>query len=62
MKPGFHTPGIIAYSAGALAAWLTTAVIPFFIPPLNGIITAAIVYVILDLFLGRGAEKANSEN
>jgi predicted PurR-regulated permease PerM len=49
MKPGFHIPGIIAYSAGALAAWLTTAAVPFFIPPLNGIITAAAVYVILEI-------------
>jgi hypothetical protein len=62
MKPGFHIPGIIAYALGALAAWLTTAVVPFFIPPLNGIITAAIVYVVLDLVLARGAEKAASEN
>jgi hypothetical protein len=53
MKPGFHIPGIIAYGGGALTAWLTMAVVPFFIPPLNGIITAALVYVILDLILGR---------
>jgi tetrahydromethanopterin S-methyltransferase subunit C len=61
MKPGFHIPGIIAYGFGALAAWLTTAVIPFFIPPLNGIIVAAVVYIVLDIILGHRAEKANSK-
>jgi cytosine permease len=53
MKPGFHIPGILAYGVGALTAWLTTEVIPFFIPPLNGIIVAVVVYVILDLILGQ---------
>jgi hypothetical protein len=62
MKPGFHIPGIIAYGAGALAAWVTTAVVPFFIPPLNGIIVAAAAYVVLDLVLARGAAKTASKN
>jgi cytosine permease len=62
VKQGFHIPGIIAYGCGALAAWLSTGVIPFFIPPLNGIMTAAIVYGIPDLVSGRRAEKANSNN
>jgi cytosine permease len=53
---GFHLPGIIAYGAGALSAWLTTAVIPLFIPPLNGIIAAMAVYVILEMVL-RGYKK-----
>jgi cytosine permease len=48
MKRGFYIPGIIAYGTGALIAWLTTAVVPFFIPPLNGILASAAVYVILD--------------
>jgi hypothetical protein len=48
LKSGFYIPGIIAYTAGALIAWLTTAVCPFFIPPLNGIVVAALVYVILE--------------
>jgi hypothetical protein len=51
MKHGFYGPGIIAYAAGTLIAWLTTAVVPFFIPPVNGIITAAVVYVILEMIL-----------
>jgi cytosine permease len=46
MKLDFHIPGLIAYALGALAAWITTSVFPFFIPPLNGIITAAAVYVV----------------
>jgi cytosine permease len=53
IKPGFHIPGLIAYALGALAAWLTTAVFPFFIPPLNGIIIAAAAYVILEKLLRR---------
>jgi hypothetical protein len=57
MKPGFYIPGIIAYGCGALTAWLTAAVVPFFIPPLNGIIAAAAVYLILDLILGRKRAK-----
>jgi cytosine permease len=52
MKPGFHIPGIIAYGCGALTAWLTTGVVPFFIPPLNGIVVAAVVYIMLDIMLG----------
>jgi cytosine permease len=48
---GFHLPGIIAYGAGALTAWLTTAALPFFIPPLNGIIAAAAAYILLEKFL-----------
>jgi cytosine permease len=57
MKPGFHIPGIIAYGCGALAAWLTTGVVPFFIPSLNGIITAAAVYVMVDIILRRKKAK-----
>jgi cytosine permease len=60
MNQGFHIPGIIAYGCGALAAWLTTAVIPFFITPLNGIIVAAVVYVILELIFKRRTAKADS--
>jgi cytosine permease len=48
MKPGFHLPGIVAYAAGALIAWLTGAVYLFFIPPLNGIVIAAAVYVLMN--------------
>jgi cytosine permease len=58
MKPDFHIPGIIAYGCGAFTAWLTTAIVPFFIPPLNGIIVAAMVYVILEMvFRGYKKEK-----
>jgi cytosine permease len=48
---GFHLPGIAAYGAGVLTAWLTTAALPFFIPPLNGIIAAAAAYILLEKFL-----------
>jgi cytosine permease len=61
IKSGFHIPGVIAYGCGAFTAWLTTGVVPFFIPPLNGIIAAAVVYVIPDLILGRKRAKADPE-
>jgi cytosine permease len=57
MNAGFHVPGIIAYALGALIAWLTAAVIPFFIPPLNGIVIAAAVYVVLEKLLPRCTSK-----
>jgi phosphate/sulfate permease len=57
MNPGFYIPGIIAYGAGALTAWLTTAVVSFFIPPLNGIVVAALVYVILDRYLPKKGKR-----
>jgi cytosine permease len=57
MKSGFYIPGIIAYGAGALIAWLTTAVCLFFIPPLNGIVVAALVYVILDRYLPKKGKR-----
>jgi cytosine permease len=60
MKPGFHIPGIIAYGFGVLAAWLTAAVIPFFIPSLNGILAAALVYIISEKLLPSSASKASS--
>jgi hypothetical protein len=46
MKLDFHIPGLNADALGALAAWITNSVFPFFIPPLHGIITAAAVYVV----------------
>jgi cytosine permease len=48
VKPAFHIPGLIAYGLGALTAWITSGALPFFIPPLNGILTSALVYVILE--------------
>jgi hypothetical protein len=51
MKQGFHIPGLIAYTLGALSAWITTSALPFFIPPLNGIIIAAAAYVVLEIIL-----------
>jgi cytosine/uracil/thiamine/allantoin permease len=48
VKSGFHIPGLIAYASGALIAWITAGALPFFIPPLNGILVSALVYVILE--------------
>jgi cytosine permease len=50
LRPGFHLPGLIAYGLGAFAAWLTGGAFPFFIPPLNGIIVAMAVYMVLERF------------
>jgi hypothetical protein len=58
--PGFHLPGIVAYAAGALTAWFTGTVCPFFIPALNGIAIAAAVYVLLtNGAFARGTANAN---
>jgi cytosine permease len=51
LRPGFYLPGIIAYVLGALSAWLTTAAVPFFIPPCNGIIVAGAAYIISEKLL-----------
>ncbi|MDR1900977.1 MAG: hypothetical protein LBQ88_01660, partial [Treponema sp.] len=48
LRLGFHPPGVIAYGLGASAAWLTGGVVPFFIPPLNGILVAMAVYMVLE--------------
>jgi cytosine permease len=51
MRPGFHIPALAAYALGVFIAWITTSVVPFFIPPLNGIITAALLYIMLNRLL-----------
>jgi cytosine permease len=48
LRPGFHLPGLVAYGLGAFTAWLTGSAAPFFIPPVNGIIAAMAVYMVLE--------------
>jgi cytosine permease len=57
MRSGFHVPGIVAYALGVFTAWITTSAVPFFIPPLNGIITAALVYIVLKKLLLPAASR-----
>jgi cytosine permease len=45
--PGVNWAGMIAFVLGAAAAFITANVVPFFIAPVNGIIIAIIVYVLL---------------
>jgi cytosine permease len=56
--PGFHLPGLAAYGLGALAAWFTGAMVPFFIPSVNGIIVAMAAYMVLEkIFIRRAGSK-----
>ncbi|MDR1930300.1 MAG: cytosine permease [Treponema sp.] len=61
LRPGFHPPGLAAYGFGALTAWLSGGVLPFFIPPVNGILAAVAVYLVLDSLYreGRGQRGKN---
>lgn len=58
IRSGFHAPGVISFAAGAFIACLTGGTfaaipflaflnVPFFIAPINGIIVAMVVYIIL---------------
>ena len=64
IRKGFHAPGVIAFVAGALVACMTGGTfaaipflaflnVPFFIGPINGIIVALIVYVIIAKAAGK---------
>lgn len=69
IKPGFHTPGIIAFILGVLVACITGGTFatylpgvvealpflntPFFAGPINGILVSLIAYSVL----GRGTAK-----
>jgi cytosine permease len=44
---GINWAGFIAYALGAVAAYLTANVIPFFVAPINGIVISVIAYIIL---------------
>lgn len=66
MREGFYAPGLIAFIAGALVACITGGTFaaipflsflnfPFFIGPINGIIVAMIVYVIIEKAKGKKA-------
>ena len=57
MREGFYAPGIVSFLAGALVACVTGGTfasipvlsflnIPFFIGPVNGIVTAILVYIV----------------
>ncbi|MDR1894936.1 MAG: cytosine permease [Spirochaetales bacterium] len=59
LRPGFHLPGLIAYGLGALTAWRTGGALPFLIPPVNGIIVAIAVYMVLEKLFRRNREKSH---
>jgi cytosine permease len=44
---GINWAGIIAFAAGAVIAYLTANVTPFFVAPINGIVISIIAYVLL---------------
>lgn len=62
LRQGFHLPGMISFIAGALVACVTGGTFasisflsflnaPFFIGPINGIVVAIVVYVIVQLLV-----------
>jgi purine-cytosine permease-like protein/methyl-accepting chemotaxis protein len=51
--------GIVAFIAGAAVAYLTTSVVPFFIPPINGIIASMLVYMILSEMIPEKSAAVN---
>jgi cytosine permease len=44
---GINWAGIIAFAAGAIIAYLTANVTPFFVIPINGIIISIVAYILL---------------
>lgn len=44
---GINWAGIISFAAGAVIAYITANVIPFFVAPINGIVISVAVYIIL---------------
>ena len=44
-KEDFNLIGVTSFTAGALIAWLTANRVPFFIPPVNGIIVSFLAYL-----------------
>lgn len=66
IREGFYWPGLVSFVAGALIACMTGGTfasipalsflnIPFFIGPINGIVVALVVYVILAKIVGKKA-------
>ena len=66
IREGFYAPGVISFVAGALVACMTGGTfaaipalsflnVPFFIGPINGIVVALVVYVIIAKVAGKKA-------
>lgn len=66
MREGFYAPGLIAFIVGALVACMTGGTfaaipflsflnLPFFIGPINGIVVAMVVYLIIEKAKGKKA-------
>jgi len=64
LRKGFYAPGVISFVAGALIACMTGGTfaaipflsflnIPFFIGPINGIVAALVVYVVIAKAAGK---------
>jgi methyl-accepting chemotaxis protein/purine-cytosine permease-like protein len=46
-----YLPGVIAFILGASTTYLTSTVLPFFVPPLNGLVVSLIAYCLLDQWM-----------
>ena len=66
IRKGFYAPGVVSFVLGALVACMTGGTfatipalsflnIPFFIGPINGIVVALVVYVIIAKAAGKKA-------
>ena len=53
-KEGWYLPGIIAFTVGALVAYITGNIAVFFIGPVNGIVVSMVVYIILVNVMDKG--------
>ena len=69
IREGFHAPGLISFLLGALVACVTGGTfasipalaflnVPFFIGPVNGIVVAMVVYIIIAKAVGSKAPAA----
>jgi cytosine permease len=44
---GMNVAGVIAFALGAVIAYITANIVPFFAAPVNGIVISIIAYVVL---------------
>ena len=53
-KEGWHLPGIIAFAAGAVVAYVTGNIAVFLIGPVNGIAVSMLCFIIFEKTMNKG--------
>ena len=53
-KEGWYLPGILAFGAGAVVAYVTGNIAVFFIGPVNGIAVSMLCFVIFEKIKNKG--------